>query len=1095
MTFNSGSPFGLRDPRMLRSVHLEREWIEGYDPASFVLGAAAVDLISQITSALDPAKSGAIGRSFTVTGPYGTGKSALTLYLTELLCGPETRRSAIREALTDFRSDIQIPIDTKSPFLPILVTCSGRSLEETICQAISLAASGASINLSGEKENSVNLLKSLTTHATKKGFAGICIVLDELGKALEFAARNPLDSDIYLLQQLAETANRSSVPTILIGVLHQAFGDYVDEFDQKTKAEWTKVQGRFTDIPYLPSEALLARLISDSIGCANAPDESRQTFEKVAREICELEGMWATSLDADAFAEMCIRAFPLHPTVLAVMPILMRRLGQNERSVFAFLAERGLFSLSKNHEPIRLDMVFDYMADWVGYGLRKTTGSRAWRLACEILDSRSGLSKSEVQAIKTIGLIMSISSTSQIKTSVDLISLSLSDNLKPDKTLLDSLTSLRRRSIVSYRRYNNSYILWQGSDIDVEAELEKGRKETKGRTNLATALTSLAPLPNLIARKHSFETGTLRWYSPIYVDTPETLKLPETGTSGADGIFVICLGATEKMQDQFEAVSKSSTRRDVVFAISHRIPHLKSLIEELSAMNWIDENNPGLRDDRIAREELAVQRIDLTSQIRREVTLLTSPNNGKDQGCSFWCAGSKLDVFTRRDLSRQLSNNFDCLFSASVLVRNELVNRRELSSAAAAARRNLIEAMMKNSELERLGIEGFPPERAMYESILRKSKIHVAGHDGKWKFQRPPEDDPCRILPIWTFIEDYLFKKFPKPVSVKVLLQQLERPPFGVIQGISPLILCAFMMVHGEEATLYREGTFIPAPSVANWELLLRRPDLFDIGGCRQVGVRKTVLELLCKRLNVETPSLLPVVRFFVRSIESLPPIARNTMQISDRALKLRETITNARSPESLVFHDIPLSLGLPAIEECEIDSSVAQKYLELIRETLLELDGVARETRKWAKLELAKVVGLSGDEAGWNQLKQIAFDLASESRDTDTRELCKRLCSQDKDESEVGAISFVAMRPIESWSDADCKGFVQKATLLTKEIQSEVVRTERNGTPQRQRLVENAEHTMQASVDKMISEGCDNALLQGVLRRLLRRLEKENIG
>src|SRR4030095_15254479 len=57
--------------------------------------------------------------------------------------------------------------------------------------------------------------------------SGMFVVLDEAGKALEFAVQSPERGDVQLLQELAEFANRSGeTPLVLAVVLHQAFEQY-----------------------------------------------------------------------------------------------------------------------------------------------------------------------------------------------------------------------------------------------------------------------------------------------------------------------------------------------------------------------------------------------------------------------------------------------------------------------------------------------------------------------------------------------------------------------------------------------------------------------------------------------------------------------------------------------------------------------------------------------------------------------------------------------------------------------------------------------------------------------------------------------------
>ena len=69
----------------------------------------------------------------------------------------------------------------------------------------------------------------------------------------------------------------------------------------------------------------------------------------------------------------------------------------------------------------------------------------------------------------------------------------------------------------------------------------------------------------------------------------------------------------------------------------------------------------------------------------------------------------------------------------------------------------------------------------------------------------------------------------PESAPANVLFRELAQPPYGVMDGLHPLLLCAFMMAYSDEATLYREGTFIPEPGIA--EVLLRRPELFAVAG------------------------------------------------------------------------------------------------------------------------------------------------------------------------------------------------------------------------------------------------------------------------
>lgn len=68
------------------------------------------------------------------------------------------------------------------------------------------------------------------------------------------------------------------------------------------------------------------------------------------------------------------------------------------------------------------------------------------------------------------------------------------------------------------------------------------------------------------------------------------------------------------------------------------------------------------------------------------------------------------------------------------------------------------------------------------------------------------------------------------------------------------------MLAHPNETTLYKEGTFLPEPHIADFEILMRRPELFAVTGSQIAGARALVIERLAKGLKVD-PATVPVVR------------------------------------------------------------------------------------------------------------------------------------------------------------------------------------------------------------------------------------------
>ena len=212
----------------------------------------------------------------------------------------------------------------------------------------------------------------------------------------------------------------------------------------------------------------------------------------------------------------------------------------------------------------------------------------------------------------------------------------------------------------------------------------------------------------------------------------------------------------------------------MVVAIPQRIGSIHIALDELRAIHWVWENTPELRDDKIARRELSERTNEVESALIRSLERLLDPRGGSlGVECQWYYNGKLQSVDTPKDVSQLLSRVCDVLYCESPKILNELINRRSLSSASAAARRNLIERMLTQGEKPFLGIDGYPPERSMYESVLLASELHI-GHNGNWLFSDPAEDDKLGFNPCWKALKDIVFSSTAEPYPVDKIFEILS---------------------------------------------------------------------------------------------------------------------------------------------------------------------------------------------------------------------------------------------------------------------------------------------------------------------------------
>src|SRR5262249_49656116 len=135
----------------------------------------------------------------------------------------------------------------------------------------------------------------------------------------------------------------------------------------------------------------------------------------------------------------------------------------------------------------------------------------------------------EIRVIKTIGILRVIGEIGRIKPSRELLNFALVDETVTREEVAKTLESLEKRSIIIYRRYSESFSLWEGSDLDIEEKMQEAFSQIDIKESLAFSLTKHFNSRPMLARHHSFRTGTTRIFEVRYADVQgfaDTLNKP-----------------------------------------------------------------------------------------------------------------------------------------------------------------------------------------------------------------------------------------------------------------------------------------------------------------------------------------------------------------------------------------------------------------------------------------------------------------------------------------------------------------------------------------------------------------------------------------
>lgn len=1043
-------------PRFIRAVHIRRDFrdlryrLDGYQVTPLVR-----QLAGRIVAGLAPGSS---ERAFSVVGPFGSGKSAFGLFVAHFLQRTEKSRRQLFGSLKVADADSRLPLDAPS-LLAVLVPGNNTSLRRAVLASLSEALADPRLRTPALDELRLGLDAALrdpqldparvaelvaesALHLRAHGhFRGVLVLIDELGQFLDYAARQDEERDLFVLQSLAETAARSGeTPVLIVTILHQAFERYTLTAGAARRIEWAKVQGRFVDLPFQEPASQMIRMVAQAL----RPDE-RDSYgsaraawaERVAPAADDL-GLRPAEIGAEEWRRIIAASYPIQPTVLVALPSLLRQLAQNERSLFAFLHSDepwGLRDVMRGPAPAgelpiyRLTHLFAYVEASLGPSLFGRARGQRW---AELAEARIGLAASSplhLDVLTAVGTIGALERSSGLRASEAQVAFALAD-VPGDEAVADALLDLQGRRRIAYRQHRDSYIIWEGSDLDLDALAREARREL-GERPLPGLLQRHADATPRIARRHSYRTGATRTFAVRYVDAGQLgAELPPT--VGFDGELLHVVPTDEEELRRAERWAKDPARDAEpgrITVVPRRVRELRDLLLDVAALRWLLDEREELEHDRPARREVAGRLIEAQEALAHVITETYGGERSR-----WFHRNVQRSVASARQIDELLSEAADTTYPQAPRVWNELIVRRQLSSAAAKARRNLVEALLEHADEERLGLIGYPPERAIYESVLRAGGLHRRNEAGEWEIGPPPPDDPLRLRPAWEAMERFLAAESREPHGLTELFTVLESPPFGVKAGLTPLLFVALYAARAGEINLYERGSYVPTPDVAVFERLLTRPDQFAVRLSRADGARRLVYERLARALAPRAlaqpvqPALLAVALPLLRLVHGLPAYSTQTRRVSERAQAARQAIRAARSPDELLFERLPQACGLLPFHadapdgEARVDAfaMALREVLQELREAYPRLLGVIAD-------RIGAAFGLrSSGAAGRAELQRRHALIAATTNDATLRALGVRLETADggDDAWAESLAALVGRRPPESWSDGDLPAF-----------------------------------------------------------------------
>ena len=593
-----------------------------------------------------------------------------------------------------------------------------------------------------------------------------------------------------------------------------------------------------------------------------------------------------------------------------------------------------------------------------------------------------------------------------------------------------TLAELESRGIVTYRAFADEYRVWQGTDIDIRRLLDAAHERIQQQSLFEVLSGMEAPAP-VVAARHSAESHVLRVFSRRYAESGESVEGLDP-FSPYDGEVLVVIGSKAP-----SLPTSGLGAKPVIAAVPESVEELERAAREAAAVTAVLAD-PAVAGDPVARGELGERLAQARAGFDRAFGVAFRPD-----ACRWTMRveeSIEQELLANRG-SGPLSEAADLAYWSTPVVRNEMLNRTELTSQGAKARRMLLQAMIERGAEPDLGFEGYGPEVAMYRAFLQRTGLHRSARGQKELDFREPTD--AFLKPAWKVVRREFRRARAGRLNLGEVYGTLLSPPIGMKAGVIPVFLTSALLAYRDEIAIYEHGTFKPVLSADLSERMVRNPGHFEIKHfANTTGARGEVVAALAKRLEVggaarryRVANVVAVVGHLVSVVRRLDRFTLKTRHLSDASLAARDVLVAAVEPDELLFNALPEAVGFPPIRPGARRYRDANAYARSIAKVLADLQDRADRLLS----ELLDLLLDTSAETTRLAVSGQAASLGGQVLDPEVRSFVLTLANDaaETDHDWIRAIATVVAKKAPSeWADEDVVNFRRELEPRVKAFQ-----------------------------------------------------------
>lgn len=563
------------------------------------------------------------------------------------------------------------------------------------------------------------------------GYSGLYLVFDEFSKYVEGHEKETFAKDMRVLQDMCELAASSKDEKLYLTlVAHKSIREYGAELPKEMVQSFRGVEGRLKEIPFVVSAHNHYELIKAVIGKKKGAIEQIRkdaVYQSIVKESYSLpcfQGNFTEETFQNIVGDGC---FPLLPVTAYALLHISEKAAQNERSIFTFLANEepnSLVRFVEYHTEERVPygtpaLIYDYFEGLFRRNQSMPELHGEWLKADYALQQAG--TEDERTFVKTMAILLMLRNSDEVPVNDKVLRLALGFSKEQYEKVV---TELKKKQLILWRAKTGMYNFKNQVGVDIEKEMKAVMARLPEQLPLGELLREVSDIDYVLPRQYNQKYAITRYFRYEYM-TPEQFLHLQSGEvlfeSGfADGKIVALIRDGVMDEQAVKAHFEELNDKRLILLIPTLTFDKEPLLRRLMAVQKLAGEESFLENNKVLAQELELYQEDLLFELNVYLEQCYLPERGN---CEVVYEGKvEKEYLTKYGFNRFLGKICNRNYRKTPIINNELINRQQISSIIRKTRGKLIEAILKNDDLEKFN-KGTSTEATIYRAMFLRTGL------------------------------------------------------------------------------------------------------------------------------------------------------------------------------------------------------------------------------------------------------------------------------------------------------------------------------------------------------------------------------------